>query len=83
MKTTIATLVAAGLLTLAGLPLLTDSGRPKPNTDWLHDAPYSAFMHFLPGDARGLKARRPHFPSLRTNCSIRSRPFWMLARLVA
>ncbi len=26
----------------------------NPNTDWLKDAQYGVFMHFLPGDAKGL-----------------------------
>lgn len=55
MKTTIATLVASGLLALAGLPLLAETARPNPDTDWFHDAKYGVFMHFLPGDAHGLE----------------------------
>ena len=41
----------------ACLPLLTGIGHAAPNnpdTDWFSQAKYGVFMHFLPGDAKGL-----------------------------
>jgi alpha-L-fucosidase len=40
------------LLTL--LPCRTRAEPRNPSTDWFRDAQYGVFMHFLPGDARGL-----------------------------
>jgi Alpha-L-fucosidase len=46
------------LILLAGcLPLLCGIGHAaagNPDTDWFKDARYGVFMHFLPGDAKGL-----------------------------
>jgi hypothetical protein len=44
-------------LAMCLLPLLSFRGQASPNnpnTDWLKDARYGVFMHFLPGDAKGL-----------------------------
>ena len=45
------------LLLWAGLPLLcgiTHAAAYNPDTDWFKNARYGVFMHFLPGDAKGL-----------------------------
>lgn len=39
---------------LAALGAQAAAGEAPASTDWLHDARYGVFMHFLPGDAQGL-----------------------------
>ncbi len=47
--------IATPLLALVLLLAQTGRAEPRnPNTDWFRDAKYGVFMHFLPGDDRGL-----------------------------
>ena len=39
---------------LLALTLSAQAERSNPNTDWFSQAKYGVFMHFLPGDAKGL-----------------------------
>lgn len=56
MFSSIHTFLAAALILGMGLSLPTQvQAQPQnPNTDWFKDARYGAFMHFLPGDVKGL-----------------------------
>ena len=51
MNTTTLRLAAVSLLAFTWNALATPNNR---NTDWLPEARYGVFMHFLPGDARQL-----------------------------
>jgi hypothetical protein len=51
MKTKMLQLVVSLLLLL---PWRSQAAPNNPNTDWFKDAKYGVFMHFLPGDAKGL-----------------------------
>jgi len=51
MKTSMCKLAACFLLSLSWSAQAVPN---NPNTDWFKDAKYGVFMHFLPGDAKGL-----------------------------
>ena len=51
MKTTILKPLTGLLLTLS---VSAQAEPSNPNTDWFSQAKYGVFMHFLPGDAKGL-----------------------------
>ena len=51
-------LVAAIVVAALFHPARSTGAPNNPNTDWLKNARYGVFMHFLPGDAKGLERVR-------------------------